>query len=729
MRFVIRPDQLREADRKRVGGKNFALALMARSGMRVPRARCISTGAYAAYVDETGIRQQIALELKRKDFAQMRWEEIWDTALRVRNLFIRTPMPESIRDALAAPLEAAFGNRAVVVRSSAPGEDSARSSFAGLHDSFVNIRGISAILEHIRKVWASLWSDRALLYRRELGLDMARSAMAVAVQEIVTGVCSGVVFGKSPNHPGQAVIEAVYGLNQGLVDGDVAPDRWVLDRETGDLISHTPARRERVMMPSDAGVALVPLEEDRRRQPPLDSSGVRAVYRLARKAESLFGGPQDAEWTFKDGTLYVLQSRPITTGRPEADAGDLRPWHLSQHRSLENLKTLCGRVREELLPEMAREAQKMADHPPENLSDAELAGEIRHRAAVVNQWKKVYRDEFIPLAHGIRLFGQVYNEVVQPENPFEFQDLLAGTDMISVKRNRMMADMAGKIRTDAKLAEALKSGADTTDDPEFDRMLGAFVREFGDAAWNMAVVQGRQTVVRMVLEMAKQPDRPPRSGVRDTDILREKFMGGFGADRQDHARELLALGRESYRLRDDDNLFLGRIEGLMFKAVAEAGKRIARRGDAADPSLSPADVARLLEDPDFRPSAKAASPEETGQPDARLHARQMVGQPAGPGIVRGRARVIAGASDLFSFESGEILICDAVDPNMTFVVPLAAAIVERRGGMLIHGAIIAREYGLPCVTGVPNVTRFIRTGDQVTVDGYLGIVVRHVRGV
>jgi pyruvate,water dikinase len=106
-----------------------------------------------------------------------------------------------------------------------------------------------------------------------------------------------------------------------------------------------------------------------------------------------------------------------------------------------------------------------------------------------------------------------------------------------------------------------------------------------------------------------------------------------------------------------------------------------------------------------------------------LKARQIVGQPAGPGIARGKARVIQSPSDLFEFKSGEVLVCDAVDPNMTFVVPISSGIVERRGGMLIHGAIIAREYGLPCVTGVPDATSLIRTGDTITVDGYLGIVI------
>jgi pyruvate,water dikinase len=105
-----------------------------------------------------------------------------------------------------------------------------------------------------------------------------------------------------------------------------------------------------------------------------------------------------------------------------------------------------------------------------------------------------------------------------------------------------------------------------------------------------------------------------------------------------------------------------------------------------------------------------------------IKARQIVGQPAGPGIARGPARVIREHADLADFRYGDIMICDAVDPNMTFVVPLAAAVVERRGGMLIHGAIIAREYGLPCVTGVPDAIDLIQTDDEVTVDGYLGIV-------
>jgi pyruvate,water dikinase len=104
-------------------------------------------------------------------------------------------------------------------------------------------------------------------------------------------------------------------------------------------------------------------------------------------------------------------------------------------------------------------------------------------------------------------------------------------------------------------------------------------------------------------------------------------------------------------------------------------------------------------------------------------ARQLVGQPAGPGLAVGKARVLLDQADLLKFQAGEVLVTDAVDPNMTFVAPLAVAVVERRGGMLIHGAIIAREYGLPCITGVPRATELIKTGDLLTVDGHLGLVI------
>jgi phosphoenolpyruvate synthase/pyruvate phosphate dikinase len=123
-------------------------------------------------------------------------------------------------------------------------------------------------------------------------------------------------------------------------------------------------------------------------------------------------------------------------------------------------------------------------------------------------------------------------------------------------------------------------------------------------------------------------------------------------------------------------------------------------------------------------TSRKVSPDKTAI-EKWISSRQIVGHPAGPGISSGRARLIQTPLNLLSFKHGEVLVCQGVDPNMTFVVPLAAAVVEERGGMLIHGAIIAREYGLPYITGASNAMKLIENGNQITVDGYLGIITCH----
>jgi pyruvate,water dikinase len=193
-------------------------------------------------------------------------------------------------------------------------------------------------------------------------------------------------------------------------------------------------------------------------------------------------------------------------------------------------------------------------------------------------------------------------------------------------------------------------------------------------------------------------------------------------EKRARAEDLLDLARASYRLRDDDNIVLGRIEEQFFRALQEGRRRLKAWHVEGAADLGDSEVIRSLVDRSYTPSVKKNKETPSAQENRHFKARQLLGQPAGPGIGRGRARVIENAKDLGLFKKGEVLVCDAVDPNMTFIVPLAAGVIERRGGMLIHGAIIAREYGIACVTGVPDAATLIHTGDEVTVDGYLGIV-------
>ncbi|UCD82234.1 MAG: hypothetical protein JSW26_12660 [Desulfobacterales bacterium] len=725
MNWILAASEVDRNDRRRIGGKGYALARLFGKGFTIPETLCLTVDAYNEFVNRTGLRERVLLELNRKDLKEMRWEEIWDCATRIRNAFLRTPLPKEVEERLRQQIEICFQDTPVVVRSSAPDEDDVRASFAGLHASYLNVHGPDAILEHIRKVWASLWSDAALLYRQEIGLDVETSSMAVVIQEIVVGDRSGVAFYRNPNDASQAVIESVYGLNQGLVDGLVEPDRWILDRERHAIVLHTPAHRQSRMLPQADGVVLEPLPQDLVAAPPLKPDEVLTVFELAVKAEDYFKLPQDVEWTLKDEKVFVLQSRPITT-LAKGTSGDNRGWYLSLHRSFENLKVLRKKIEEELIPGMIEAAEAMATIDLAALSDLSLAKEVKRRWEINHKWVNIYWEDFIPFAHGVRLFGQVYNDVMRPEDAYEFVDLLTQTEMASLERNRLLAELADRIRRDQQLAAQLKSGDQTQIDREFLAEVEKFIQKFGDLSCSMTggtqCVQDAAPLFRILLEMAAHPILPEsKRKSNKAPELKEKFLSHFEGQHRDRAVELLDLARVSYQLRDDDNIYLGRIEAQLLAATQAARRRVESAVQSRGKKPVMEDLKKLLDDLDHRSETPNPYRKQPGQPFA-IKARQLVGQPAGPGLSRGKARVIRRHSELADFKSGEVLICDAVDPNMTFIVPLAAAVVERRGGMLIHGAIIAREYGLPCVTGIPDATALIQTGDEITVDGYLGIV-------
>jgi pyruvate,water dikinase len=725
MNWILSPSAIRPDHLNRIGPKGHALLRMANEGFDMPDTLLLTVDAYHAFVDAAGLRERILLELNRKPFTDMRWEEIWDCATRIRNLFLKNDIPEPLKSYLIEKIERRFSGKSLAIRSSAPDEDASGSSFAGLHDSFINVLGTPSILDHIRLVWASLWSDAAFLYRQEIGLDIEKSAMAVVLQEMLTGKRSGVVFSQNPNDETQVIVEAVYGLNQGLVDGRVEPDRWVLDRHKKTVLSHQPAFRDRWMIPAESGAVAAALPEDLARRSPLSSEEIYEVCELAFQAEALFGAPQDVEWTIKNDKLYILQSRPITTLLP-SESEDKRAWYLSLHRSVENLKTLRTTIEKTLIPEMDKTAREMAKQDLTVFSDTELADEIRRRWKINRHWVDTYWEEFIPYAHGIRLFGQYYNDAMRPDDPYEFMNLLAQTKMASLERNRLMEDLAVMVRQDRELCRRLQAGELFGFDPEFEHKVEQFVERFGDLSCAVtggtACASDTRPLFKLLLEMASNPlSRTSRKTPTDAEALQQKFLERLQGHKRQEAEELLDLARSSYRLRDDDNIYLGRIEAQLLSAVKEAKSRVesSERHGTVRPGMD--DLKSVIQDFDYGDEQRTDT-DHKNIDAVKVNARQLVGQPAGPGLSRGKARVVRHHLDLQDFKSAEILVCDAVDPNMTFVIPLAAGVIERRGGMLIHGAIIAREYGLPCVTGITDATSLIATGDEISVDGFLGIV-------
>ncbi|WP_440951887.1 PEP/pyruvate-binding domain-containing protein [Methanococcoides sp. FTZ1] len=705
--LVIPMESITQELKGTVGGKAYSLSQLHSRGFRIPKYFSITTDAYRKFLKESGLEGRISLEIARKDFGNMRWEEMWDTSLRLKNMFLSESIPEELENAIRSEVEKNYVQVPVVVRSSAPGEDSSKTSFAGIHESYVNVKGTDAILEHVKLVWASLWSDAAILYREELGLDLEDSSMAVIVQELVEGERSGIVFSRDPNNEEHLVIESVFGLNEGLVNGDIEPDRWILDRKSGSILGHeAPSGRERTVRTGETGTSIENFSADLRNESPLDEDDVKRIHEMAIASEEHFGHPQDMEWTIRNDELFLLQSRPITTLKDKE-----KSWYLSLRRTFDNLKKLRSRIEDVLIPEMIQDSRSMSEIDPASLNDADLAELIDLRRTIFRKWDATYTRDFIPFAHGMRLFGDVYNEKMKPSDPYEFMDLLSNSDLLSIQRNRQLNLLAEMVRNDDSIRKGIESG---NVEGIFSELFEKFMEDFGKSSY----VKDRKQMLDLILELSSHP-KNERESTKDPQLLKENFFSRFDPKERSYASDLLEIGRASYKLRDDDNIHLGRIEGHYLASLKEGKRRLLKR--EIGPNISDDDVIEALRNKDYIPEIEGSLREQTHSEDTTV--RQIQGQPASKGIVSGVARVIKEKDDLFSIRSGEILICDAIDPNMTFVIPLVSGIVERRGGMLIHGAIIAREYGIPCVTGIPDAIDIIDTGDEVTVDGYLGIVV------
>jgi pyruvate,water dikinase len=663
-----------------VGGKALQLAQLTREGYRVPPGGCIPASVYSQAVTAEGFRERLAMELGRKPFQEMRWEELWDASLRIRNWFGRLTLPQPLTDQLTAHLEQTFGDRPVAVRSSAPNEDGKHTSFAGLHDSYVGVCGAEAILHHMRLVWASLWSDRALLYRQELDLDVRNSSMAVVVQDFVDGLPSGVAFSQNPLNPLQGIVEAVRGRGEDFVDGTLEPDRWFLDRATRAVVA----------------------SEYTETQPCLSESSVTALYALVYSLEERRGAPQDMEWTVYEETEYVLQARAITTTADVDPHGeDKRPWYMTLTRSLPELQRLCQHITDDLLPQWTAQADHFASVDLSALSDDALVGHVERSRQALRYALDAYWEYCIPFAHGMRLFGIVYNDRMHPDDPHEFMKLLSGVSLISKERDRALRALGAALQ----ISPSTTAEHEVTTRAWLQRHAPDMLLKHG-----LAVASER---IQMLATRLAESDNP--SMVEQTMPHREElFLATFTEAEKALGTELLRIGRESYALRDNDNHYLNRIEFEVNRGLDEVRQR-SEAGTAFPEAL-------LINDEECRDDELAGSRPEEKAVDEGIRGKQLVGQPSSPGVAVGCARVIREEGDLFAVKRGDVLVCDAISPAMTFVVPLCAAIVERRGGMLIHGAIIAREYGIPCVTGIAGVTDLIYTGQTVSVDGYLGHV-------
>ena len=296
----------------RVGGKGASLARMARAGLPVPPGFLITTEAYRAFVETDALQASIVALAKDATRSSE------DTSKEIRELFGPPSIPpdvlHEIQRAYAELTPASGDTLPLAVRSTATAEDLPGASFAGQHDSFLNVRGEQALLDAVKRCWSSLWTARALEYRRRQGIEPSTVWMAVVVQQMVAAEASGIMFTANPlsGARDEIAIDAAWGLGEAVVGGLVTPDHIVVNKTT-DAIKEIKIGNKAVMTTlTDTGTVESEVEESKRRAQVLSAAQVTELITLGRAIESLYGAPQDIEWCLANKKLYIVQARPIT---------------------------------------------------------------------------------------------------------------------------------------------------------------------------------------------------------------------------------------------------------------------------------------------------------------------------------------------------------------------------------------------------------------------------------
>ncbi len=284
-----------------VGGKAANLAVLIAAGFAVPGGFCVTTPAYVRVADAAGLASVIAVPGPH-------------LGERARTVLLGTPVPHDVAAAVAAAYAGLGTGVAVAVRSSATAEDLPGASFAGQQDTFLNVIGTDAVLDAVRRCWASLWTDRAVAYRAEAGI--AHAELAVVVQRMVDVRVAGVLFTADPvsGRRTRTVIDAAPGLGEAVVSGAVNPDHVVVEGD-GTITEHRVGDKAvAIRATAGGGTERVAGTTD---GPCLDDVQIRDLVALGRRVEARFGVPQDIEWaTDAAGELWLTQSRPITTLHP-----------------------------------------------------------------------------------------------------------------------------------------------------------------------------------------------------------------------------------------------------------------------------------------------------------------------------------------------------------------------------------------------------------------------------
>ena len=822
-----------------VGGKGAHLGELTRiEGTQVPPGFCVTTDAYAAALSTVPSIVDRLDRLSR--LAPDDRAAIGDVSGAIRRDLCATAIPEDLASAITDAL-ARLGERgAYAVRSSATAEDSPTASFAGQYDTYLNVVGVAAILEHVRRCWASLFSERAVSYRLHNGVDHRDVRMAVVVQRMVVPDAAGILFTADPVtfNRNVASVEAVFGLGEALVSGLVNPDIYKV--RDGAIIARTIAAA----------------------QPALTDAQVAELVELGRRVAARLRRPQDIEWCLDDDGFRIVQSRPITTLFPVPEADDdephvyvsvghqqmmtdpMKPFGISffQLTAKPRMYEAGGRLFVDVAERLASPAtsaplieligrgdpligdalQTILDRgdliemlpgngpvpPPAGGSPAP----IRTDPAIVTELIEGAEASIdacrrqIGAQSGASLFDFILADIQEFKrvlfDPRSMQAIMAGMEAswwlndqlqewlgeknvadtlaqsvpgnVTSEMGLALLDVADVIRPHPEVVAFLHS---VVDDGFIDELAGLDGGEEARAAI-LAYLEryGMRCVGEIDITRPRWSERPsalvpmilgnisnfePGAGKRRFEQGRREAAN----KEQDVLERLRRLpdgevkAQETKQMIDRVRTFTGYREypkyGIVSRyfvyrqALLHEAERLVAAGVVPERDdvfyLSFAELHEVARTHQLAgqlirarkeafASYQALTPPRVitseGEVVRGAYRREdlpegaLVGLAVSAGTVEGRARVIRDIEQA-ELEPGDILVTPFTDPSWATLFVAISGLVTEVGGLMTHGAVIAREYGLPAVVGVQGATALIRDGQRIRVhgtDGYVEIL-------
>ncbi len=325
-RDVVWFQEVGKGDIALVGGKGANLGEMLRASIPVPPGFIVTADAYSRFIDQSGLRPRIEAILSGLNVHDS--DALQRTSKQVKQIIVDTAMPADIADHIKEYYRE-LGNPPVAVRSSATAEDLPEASFAGQQSTFLNVVNEDRVVLAVKECWASLFEARAIFYRVENGFEHMKVKIAVPVQRMVQSERSGVMFTVEPvtSDRSKITVEAIAGLGEALVSGEVSPDMYIIDKASTRILEKRVSNQDRQLARTATGagkgladISWQAVPDTLSAKQKLTDEEIVKVAEIGKRIEEHYGFPQDIEWAREDGDFFVVQTRPVTTLHEEAEA-------------------------------------------------------------------------------------------------------------------------------------------------------------------------------------------------------------------------------------------------------------------------------------------------------------------------------------------------------------------------------------------------------------------------